>query len=279
MKTKTSPKLEDLKLDIQTQVRLGQINFINCLPINLPLSHYLQAFTPINITIYDSVPSDLNKKLREGDLDIAPISSFEYLSNKDQYELIDTISISSKVQADSVLFFIKDENFWSGSKKRTIHLTDKSATSVNLLKVLLKNSFKLNLEDIEFVRFSENSDDFQAKLLIGDEALKEKQDNYSQVLDLGEQWYELTGLPMVFGLWTARKDIFTKDEMKQIKTFFKNLKEIGFGTLYADMIIAAYKQSGLGKMALRGYFNNLDYKFSEKEAQSLKLFEEYLSAL
>jgi chorismate dehydratase len=255
-------------------IKVGQINFINCLPVNLPLDR-LGLGNEIEYQVFDSVPSVLNQKLSLGELDIAPISSFEYLSNKDKYQYLDGISISSKIEADSVLFFC-NLDFWAKENK-VIHLTNKSATSVNLLKVLLKELYKLNLDEIEFKVFDENHN-YDAKLLIGDEALKEDKSCYEEVLDLGAKWHELTGLPMVFGLWTVNKESMIYKDPKLFKTInekFLELRDIGLNQFYPDLIIEAFKETGLNRTILKKYFNNLDYHLEDSHIKSLSIYKDF----
>ncbi len=257
-------------------LKVGQINFINCLPINLPLAK-LGLGDKIEYEIFNSVPAVLNQKLSLGELDIAPISSYEYLQNKEKYQYLDGISISSKIEADSVLFFC-DLDFWQKEKK-IIHVTNKSATSVNLLKVLLKELYKFDLSQIRFEIFDED-ERYDAKLLIGDEALQKDKSQYEEVIDLGAKWHELTGLPMVFGLWTVNKnsELFKSPELFNfVNQRFLELRDMGFNEFYPDMIIEAYKETGLSRTLLKNYFKNLDYGFTDKHKKSLELFESYLS--
>ena len=252
-------------------LRIGQINFINCLPVNLPLERF-GLRDDLEYEVVEGSPAFLNEKLKNGELDLAPISSFEYLANKDKYEILDGISISAKDSADSVLFFC-DLDFWAKEEK-VIHLTNKSATSVNLLKVILKEHYKFDLSQIRFEVFDLNQK-YDAKLLIGDEALKEDKTQYEEVIDLGSKWKEITGLPMVFGLWTVNKEseLYKDQELfKFINQRFLELRDMGFGTLYPDMIIEAFKQSGLNRSTLKTYFNNLDYSFSKEHKESLESF-------
>lgn len=258
-------------------ISLGQINFINCLPVNLPLQK-LGLGENVDYEILNTVPAVLNQKLNSGELDIAPISSYEYLSNQDKYKYLDGISISSKIEADSVLFFC-DLEFWQKPKK-LVHITDKSATSVNLLKVLFKEFYKFDLDEIEFVKFSENAR-YDAKLLIGDEAMKEDKTGYEEVIDLGAKWYEFTGLPMVFGLWTVNKssNLFQDPDLFDlINKRILELRDRGLNEFLPDVIIEAFRETGLSKTVLRKYFNNLDYSFTDKHKESLALFESFSEA-
>ena len=251
----------------KTKLKLGQINFINCLPINYPISK-------LNLDDYeftDASPAELNKALRERLIDIAPISSYEYLSNKDSYDLIPGISISSRIEADSVLLFVRGDL----KQVEKIHITDKSATSINLLKVLLSKTYSLNLSAVEFISFDQDSEDYQVKLLIGDEALKADKKAYDKVLDLGKEWHELTELPMVFGLWAANKG-FSQKELKNLSSFLAEMRDKGLNEDFPDIIVEAFRRTGLAKSTLTRYFDNLDYNFTEQHQKSLELFETYL---
>jgi chorismate dehydratase len=254
------------------QLKFGKINFINCLPIDYPMT-----LNPnFNGHVIEGSPTKVNQALREALIDIAPISSYEYLSNKKLYDRIPGISISSKLKADSVMFFY-NQDIEPGSK---IYLTDKSASSVNLLKIILNKKFYLNLEDLDFEFFAENSTDYSAKLLIGDEALKEDKSKYQKYLDLGTAWYELTQYPMVFGLWTAsKKSNLSQVDIENLADFFAELRDAGLNQYLPDVIIKAYERTGINKLTLKEYFHNLDYTFTEDHEQSLILFDKYLQEL
>ncbi|HXV58743.1 MAG TPA: MqnA/MqnD/SBP family protein, partial [Gaiellaceae bacterium] len=69
-----------------------------------------------------------------------------------------------------------------------------SATSVVLTKVLIPQAELLPLEAAE---------EADAKLLIGDAALKSAFEDPTPHYDLGRLWLERTGLPMVFAVWAC----------------------------------------------------------------------------
>ena len=46
-----------------------------------------------------------------------------------------------------------------------------------------------------------------AVLVIGDRAMRVPGDPFHDVVDLGEAWNTLTGLPFVFALWVAREGL------------------------------------------------------------------------
>jgi chorismate dehydratase len=280
------PVLDNPKLPTKV-LRLGEINFVNCLPVNYALSHCTNR--PFSIQTINSFPADLNQKLRNSELDLAPISSYEYLKNQDQYEFLDGLSISSLKEADSVLVFVKGASgdLFMATK---IFITDKSASSINLLKIILVKKYGYTYRDgqfynskgdsVEFSPFQTNNNDMPIKLLIGDEALIEgsKPHGYETVIDLGREWHEISnGLPMVFGLWCLnRQSGLNKGELSK---FFVGLKQEGLNDYLPDIIIEAYKQTGLPKSILVKYFNDLNYDFTQQHQASLDLFKQYLKEL
>ena len=76
---------------------------------------------------------------------------------------------------------------------RVVAVTPESATSVVLTKVLLPEADQVPLEAYE-------TGDADAKLLIGDAALKSAFEDPTPHYDLGRLWLERTGLPMVFAV-------------------------------------------------------------------------------
>ncbi len=257
-------------------IKLGQISFINCLPINYSLSKHLEAKTLFlgdstpSFEIFEGVPAELNRKLYAGELDLAPISCFEYLSHKSHYELLANISVSSLVEADSVFFFSK----FPIEELKEINITAKSATAVSLLKVLLVKKYGLKLEKLKFNVFKIN-ENFDNKLLIGDEAMLDA-GIYPVKLDLGKEWHELTGLPMVFGLWAFNKDF---ELAASFAKFFMQIKEDAFNRYLPDAIIEAYKKTGLPKARLVSYFEHLNYDLTDKHLESILKFEGFLKEL
>lgn len=81
-----------------------------------------------------------------------------------------------------------------------------SRTSVELARVILRELYGVQPAFCPHRPvLDEMLGECDAALLIGDAALKV--DPYSlayEVLDLGAEWYALTGLPMVFALWAGR---------------------------------------------------------------------------
>jgi chorismate dehydratase len=134
------------------------------------------------------VPTELNERLLEGELDLAPISSIEYGRNAERLRILPRLCVSSEGAVDSIQLVSREPL----ERVRTVAVTPESATSVVLVKVLLP--------DAEHVPLGE---DAEARLLIGDAALKSAFEDPTPHYDLGRLWLERTGLPMVFAVWAC----------------------------------------------------------------------------
>src|SRR5437588_904457 len=137
------------------------------------------------------VPTDLNRRLLQGEIDVAPISSIEYARHASELRLLPRLCVSSQGAVDSIQLVSRVPL----EHVRTVAVTPESATSVVLTRVLLPEA--------EHVALGEEA---EAKLLIGDAALKSAFEDPTPHHDLGRLWLERTGLPMVFAVWAAPED-------------------------------------------------------------------------
>ena len=161
-------------------IRLGRISYVNMAPVFYRLDARVEEVT--------GVPTELNRGLLAGDLDLAPISSIEYARHADVLRLLPRLCVSSEGAVDSIQLVSR----LPLEHVRSVAVTRESATSVVLTKVLLPEA--------EHVPEGEDAD---ARLLIGDAALKSAFEDPTPHHDLGRLWLERTGLPMVFAVWAA----------------------------------------------------------------------------
>jgi chorismate dehydratase len=161
-------------------IRLGRISYANMAPVFFRVDAEYEEVS--------GVPTDLNRRLIAGEIDTAPISSIEYARNADTLLLLPRLCVSSEGAVDSIQLISR----LPFDRIRTVAVTPESATSVVLTKVLLPEA--------SHVPLGEEAD---AKLLIGDAALKSAFEDPTPHHDLGRLWLERTGLPMVFAVWAA----------------------------------------------------------------------------
>jgi chorismate dehydratase len=165
-------------------IRLGRIGYVNMAPVFFRLEAEVDEVV--------GVPTDLNRKLIQGELDVAPISSIAYARHADRLRLLPRLCVSSEGAVESIQLVSKTPL----SQIRTVAVTPESATSVVLTRVLLPDA-----EHLPLAAFA--SGDAEAQLLIGDAALRSAFEDPTPHHDLGRLWLERTGLPMVFAVWAA----------------------------------------------------------------------------
>jgi len=104
-------------------------------------------------------------------------------------------------------------------------------------------------------------------LVIGDEALRARA-RYKVVMDLGEEWHELTGYPMVFGISVSSNDMDMSEAnsavMRSLEWGEKNMEEV---------LREAKKRFSMPNELLERYLNTLTYRLGERERKGLEIFE------
>ncbi|MDO9527746.1 MAG: menaquinone biosynthesis protein [Syntrophales bacterium] len=257
------------------KVRIGKFGLVNNF---LPYFRLEQKGVPI----IEAPPAKLAEMFEKGKIDFAPVPSFYYLKNKDRLRSYD-FCVASKEKVLSVLVVSKERELDDGS----IAITNQTMTSVNLLKIILnERRMKNMLVPVNESRADELLKHCNHALVIGDEAIKArmKHENppippfskggkggfsYKVVMDLGEEWYKLTGSSMVFGISVSPKDIDMSDVNRKV------MKSVGWGEENIDMIVTeAEKKFKLPKNFLETYVKSLTYRMGEEEVRGLELFEE-----
>ena len=229
-------------------VRLGRISYVNMAPV----FYRLEA----DVEEIQGVPTELNRRVLAGELDVAPISSIEYARNADRLRLLPRLCVSSEGAVDSIQLVSRKPL----EQVRTVAVTPESATSVVLTKVLLPEA--------SHVPLGEEAD---ATLLIGDAALKSAFEDPTPHHDLGRLWLERTGLPMVFAVWACPEPV-----------------PVGLSELEAALVDSvllaraeperlAHESSeryGYPPGFLARYFEKLRYRFGPRERAGLLTFLE-----
>lgn len=205
-------------------------------------------------------PSALCAQLARGELDVALVSSFEFLRNP-IYKIVDDVAIASDGPVYSVVVAHSGEI----SEVKQIELDPAAETSGNLLRCLL-NEMKLPARVVATSTSSEES----ARLLIGDQAIqfrKEHADEF-RYFDLGENWKRVVGLPFVYALWLVRPEVVDPksiaDELRALRN--RNLANLD------DLI--ANKTEFDPAFCDRYYRQHLRFNFGERETQGLRKFSE-----
>ena len=199
---------------IDGKVRISVVSYLN----STPFVKGLEGNTRKDLfEISQDIPSVCATKLLNDEIDIGLIPVAMIPKLKESYILTD-YCIAADGKVASVLI-IANEPLESLT---TIILDNESRTSVLLVKILLKDYWKLTPEFK-----SETGFDFSClppntgAVIIGNRALEYKT-NYIYCYDLAEAWKIYTGKPFVFACWVANKQID-----KNIELILNNLFKEG----------------------------------------------------
>jgi len=229
-------------------LRIGCVKYLNARPLisawdsNVVLDH----------------PSALCAQLARGELDVALVSSFEFLRNP-IYQIIDGVSISSDGPVYSVVVAHRGE-FGDVTE---IAVDPAAETSGNLLRCLVA---ELNLKPT----IGSTSSGDSARLLIGDQAIRFRQRHGAdfQFWDLGEQWKKLRDVPFVYALWLVRPEV---QNGKSIADQLRALRDRNLTNV--DNVIARETEFD-PEFCRRYYRDHLRFSFGEKEKKGLRAFAE-----
>jgi len=251
-------------------IRIGKITYTNTWPI----FHFLD-FNNLEgkVSLIPQIPAQLNQAMRKGDIDIGAISSFAYAESFNDYYLLPNLSVSALGKVNSILLFSKKP--LKELNNSTIALPNSSATSINLLKIILHyyeritpNYFVLNPN---LNNMMENAD---AALLIGDDAIKAKRINHTYlVYDLGEEWFNRTKKWMTFAVFAVRKQIidYNQDLLNEIYLRFLQSKKEGLMKI-EEIIAEAINVVGGENFFWTSYFNNLSYDLTTEQISGLNYY-------
>jgi len=235
-------------------LRVGCVKYLNARPLvrgwegNIEFDH----------------PSALCERLAKGQLDVALVSSFEFLRNP-IYQIVDGVSISSDGPVYSVVVAHRSEL----SDIEEIELDPASKTAVSLLRCLLA---ELGSTPRLTSCAPENAGSSQARLIIGDQAISFRQTHADEFRfwDLGEQWTKLTGLPFVYALWLIRPEVA---DAKSIAQHLRGLRDENLADIRVIVSDAAdNKQKITAEFLDRYYTQHLRFGFGTREKQGLQTF-------
>jgi chorismate dehydratase len=229
-------------------IRLGRISYANMAPVFYRLESEVEEI--------QGVPTDLNRRLLAGEIDLAAISSIEYARHADSLRILPRLCVGSEGAVESIQLVSRTPL----EQIRTIAVTPESATSVVLTKVLLPEAGHVPL-----------GEEADAKLLIGDAALQSAFEDPTPHHDLGRLWLERTGLPMVFAVWA------TPDPPVPGTAELEEALVASVRRARAEPEQLAYEASeryGYPPGFLARYFEKLRYRFGPRERAGLYAFLE-----
>jgi chorismate dehydratase len=246
---------------LAAQMQIGAVSYLN----SRPLIEGLEGLLPSANLVLD-YPSRLADALSNGQLDVALIPSIEYF-RQPGYEVISDACVAARGEVLSVKLYCRVHP----GQIRTLALDEGSRTSAALTKVILAERYGV-IPKTEPLRMESTTTDSSADavLLIGDRAMHSPEESFTEVMDLGQFWYDWTGLPFVFAMWVARREVNTEG----VDEALSHARDLGIANV-ADIAREEAPRLGISETLAHTYLTrNLHYHLTSAERSGLKLFSE-----
>jgi chorismate dehydratase len=249
------------------KIRISAVKYANTYPFIYGL---MESGFDKRVVLETDHPADCAAKLISGRVDIGliPVAVLPLMR---EYHIISDYCIGANGNVRTVML-LSNCPF---DKIRNIYLDYRSRSSVNLTKVLAKNSWK---KEFRWTNTSKAFDFLnigidEAVVLIGDQCF-EFENSFRYKIDLANEWQKFTGLPFVFACWTANKQL----ESEFIQEFNEALQ---LGVNNIDSVVEKLGKTGTitGDILKSYLIENIDFNFDDEKKTALKLFLELMKEL
>ena len=217
------------------------------------------------------VPSECADRLRNGTADIGIVPVVEVVRQK-LYHLPGT-GIACRGPVRSVLLFSKVPP----TQIRSFAADIASRTSVMLTRIILAKRYDARptvipmAPDLDLMLAHAD-----AALIIGDPALLLDPEKLPyHCLDLGEEWVEMTGFPMVFAVWAGKPEVLT-DEVAEA---FAASAKAGLDAIRQISIEQAPIRGLTEEMTRRYLTRHTAFILDESDYHGMKLFLTYVAEI
>lgn len=163
---------------------------------------------------------------------------------------------------------------------RKLATDSSSRSSVLLTRVILSKRYGVEPEIVSLApRLPEMLESADACLIIGDPALlldpEELRRSGFHVADLGAEWVEMTGLPMVFAVWAGAPELLTREREQAF------MDSCRFGLEHIeDVVDAEYQRRGVTRELAHEYLTeHIVFELGDREYAGMELYLQYAAEL
>jgi chorismate dehydratase len=217
------------------------------------------------------IPAECADRVASGAADIGIIPSFEL--TRQPVEVIPGTGIACHGAVRSILLVSSRP----AGAIRTLAADSSSRTSVQLARVILERRYGAHYESVPhapdldaMLRVAD------AALVIGDPALRIDPARLPyHVYDLGAEWTDMTGLPMVFAVWAGRHEIVTPALTNAFRESYQ------YGRQHLEQIVASESaRRGFAPELVREYLTkHIVHELGPREYEGMELFLSYARSL
>ena len=248
-------------LPAQPVLRVAAVSYLNTLPLVWGFLHGAQRRA---VDLSFSVPAECADRLARGDADLGIIPCAEL--DRIGVATLRDVGIACRGAVRSILLISKVDP----SAIKVLAVDTSSRTSIRLARILLQKRYgsrpELRPLPPSLPAMLEEAD---AALVIGDPALRLDPDSLPyNVLDLGQEWFDTTGLPMVFAVWAGRRELLTEE----VRTLFRDSCSYGLEHL-PEIVSAAERERGFPAELVKEYFTRrIVFELNEEALRGMELF-------
>lgn len=233
---------------------IGTVPYLNAVPLTSGLEDGLVRLPP----------TELSRSFRARQLAAALLSITEAMLNR-EVVVLNGVAIACRGPVYSVILAHQDPL----DEMAEVALDPASCTSDNLLKVILHMKGLaprlIMPSDPEFPASARNL------LLIGNRAIDFRRKSMThRILDLGQAWYDLTGLPFVFAAWLLHRDL----DNEMLRSSLLKARDHGLSQLDVWVRCRPEFDRHFRRRYLGGYIR---YNLGLAEKRGIELFASILS--
>lgn len=248
--------------------RVCAVSYLNTVPLVWGLEHGAQRDT---FELNYALPSECADQLATGDADIGIVPVIEIARQKLDYFRSSGIACRGAVRSILLVSKVPIREI------KTLATDTGSRTSVMLSRIILAEKYgvtpKLISRRAELAPMLGEAD---AALVIGDPALHLDPATLPfETLDLGSEWTALTALPMIFALWSGKKEVM---QPRYEQAFLDSCRA---GLAHIDEIVTEQSPiRGITKELAREYLtSHIVFELTDRDHEGLNLYLKHAAAL
>jgi chorismate dehydratase len=244
------------------ELKISAVSYLNTFPFvyGIRRSGFLKDYR-----LDLDIPSLCAEKLKNGVVDVAliPVGA---LTDLGSYDFVTDFCIGAVNTVKTVLLL----SHKPVHQIQTIGLDYDSRTSVKLVKVLAKHSWKIEPSYQNLLPGQALQDPgYDSIVAIGDKTF-DLVKNYPYRYDLAEEWIKLTSLPFVFAAWVTTKKL-------AIPVQHTLNQALEYGVTHINETLEFFKDKLPANEDCKSYLEkNISYSFDKNKKEGLNLFLEFL---
>jgi chorismate dehydratase len=207
----------------------------------------------------------------QGEVDAGPVPLADCFHLADDFRFLSGFCVATIRKAGSVALHAQQPvEALHGAR---IGIPGEAVTSFHLLQVLL--ALKYQVQSAPYVSLADPNDAF---LLMGNAGLRQRggAKEYPYIYDLGEEWYQWTGLPFVFARWIVRKDMDRKEVAVLEDTLYVGMQDWADGLFRSS---ASRDDLFMHPRDILEYTQGIRYFIGVPEQRAIERFRQYLNQL